>query len=127
MTEDRRGLTWPQIRYWLICSALIVVGILATIWGGPFDRISPIIKELGPGIFTAGILASLVEPFFRNEFARDAFLAAFRYVLPDELKEEVRRILNYKFLCIEKSYDCEDRSYFPIPIWFVCTSGWKEQ
>lgn len=96
-----RGLTWPQIRYWLICVGLVVVGIAATTWGGPWEVARSLAKELGPGIFTAGILASLVEPFFRNEFARDAFLAAFRYVLPEELKEEVQRIINYKFLCTD--------------------------
>jgi hypothetical protein len=100
MTEDKqRGLTWPQIRYWLISLALIGIGVAATIWGGPWEASRPILKELGPGIFTAGILAALVEPFFRKEFARDAFLAAFRYVLPDELKEEMRRTIGYKFLC----------------------------
>ncbi|MFZ0424633.1 MAG: hypothetical protein WAL80_17295 [Xanthobacteraceae bacterium] len=90
-----QGLTWPQIRYWLICGALLIGGGAATIWG---DKTWPFVKELGPGIFTAGILAALVEPFFRHEFARDAFLAAFRYVMPDELKEEVQRIIGYKFL-----------------------------
>jgi hypothetical protein len=49
-------------------------------------------------MFTAGILALLVEPFFRKEFARDAFLAAFRYVLPPEFREEVEKILRFDFL-----------------------------
>jgi hypothetical protein len=101
MSDDsQNGLTWPQVRYWLFAVALIAVGVVATLWGGPWEIIRPLVKELGPGVFTAGILAALVEPFFRNEFARDAFLAAFRYVLPSELKEEVRRIIGYKFLCV---------------------------
>jgi hypothetical protein len=96
--QDGKGLTWPQIRYWLACLGLIVVGIGATIWGGPWEPIRNTAKELGPGIFTAGILASLVEPFFRHEFARDAFLAAFRYVLPEEFKEEVEKIIRHEFI-----------------------------
>jgi hypothetical protein len=100
MSKDKQdGLTWPQIRCWLFAFALIGLGVGATLWGGPWEIGRPFVKELGPGVFTAGILAALVEPFFRKEFARDAFLAAFRYVLPDELKEEVRRIIGYKFLC----------------------------
>ena len=100
-----KGLTWPQIRYWGVSLGLLIVGFAATTWGGPWQSFTPIVnwfgpvaKELGPGIFTAGILACLVEPFFRNEFARDAFLAAFRYVLPSELKDEVAKILTLEFI-----------------------------
>jgi len=93
-----KGLTFPQIRYWVACLGLIIVGVTATIWGGPWEATRPIFKELGPGIFTAGILASLVEPFFRKEFARDAFLAAFRYVLPEEFREEVAKIIRFEFV-----------------------------
>ena len=95
MTEKDRGLTWPQIRYWLFSYGMLVGGLLATVWG---EALSPIVKELGPGIFTAGLLASVAEPFFRGEFARDAFLAAFRYVLPEELEEEVEKIINSNLL-----------------------------
>ena len=42
-----------------------------------------------------------MDTFLKRELARDVFAAAFRYVLPDELKEEVHRIINYKFLCID--------------------------
>jgi hypothetical protein len=78
-----------QISYWLICIALIVVGIVATAWGGPWDLIRPTVKEIGSGILTAGILASFVETYFRREFARDAFLAAFRHMLPPEFRDEI--------------------------------------
>jgi hypothetical protein len=77
---------------------LIVGGALATIWGGPWEASRPFVQELGPGFFTAGILASLVEPFFRKEFARNAFVAAFRYVLPTEFKDEIAKILRYEFI-----------------------------
>jgi hypothetical protein len=77
---------------------LIVIGIGATVWGVPWEPIRDITRDLGPGIFTAGILASLVEPFFRHEFARDAFLAAFRYVLPDEFRDEVAKIIRFDFI-----------------------------
>jgi hypothetical protein len=95
--EERR-FTGPQIRYWLISLGLVVGGAAAAIWGDelPWQWLRLIAKELGPGIFTAGIIASLVEPFFRREFARDAFLAAFRYVLPPAFKEEVEKILRFE-------------------------------
>jgi len=52
-----------------------------------------------PLLFTAGVLGLTVDTFLKREFARDVFVAAFRYVLPDELKEEVCRIIG--FLCID--------------------------
>jgi hypothetical protein len=104
--EDRVAMktdtkfTLPQIRYWLVSILLVVGGASAAIWGDhiPWDWLHPIAKELGPGIFTAGILACLVEPFFRAEFARDAFLAAFRYVLPNEFRDEIAKILRFEFI-----------------------------
>ena len=96
--NENKGLTWPQIRYWLFCGFLIIFGVAATIWGGPWETIKPFTKELGPAFFIAGVLASFVEPFFRKEFARDAFLASFRYVLAPEFKEEVQKITRFGFL-----------------------------
>jgi len=67
--KDDKNLTSPQIPYWLVCLGLVVIGIGATVWGGPWETIHDVAKELGPGIFTAGLLGSLVGLFFRNEFA----------------------------------------------------------
>ena len=69
--KDDKGLTSPQIPYWLACLGLIVIGIGATIWGDPWEPIRDVAKVLGPGIFTAGILGSLLALFFRYEFALD--------------------------------------------------------
>jgi probable biosynthetic protein (TIGR04098 family) len=68
---DGKDLTSPQIPYWLVCLGLVVIGIAATIWGGPWEPVRDIAKVLGPGIFTAGILGSLVALFFQREFVRD--------------------------------------------------------
>jgi probable biosynthetic protein (TIGR04098 family) len=68
---DGKGVTSPQAPYWLVCLALVVIGIAATIWGGPWEPVRDLAKVLGPGIFTAGILGSLVAWFFQNEFVGD--------------------------------------------------------
>lgn len=100
IVKSLRLFTWPQIRYWILVATLVIGGGTATIYGGdiPWEWLRPIAKELGPGFFTAGILAGLVEPFFRGEFARDAFLASFRYVLPTEFKDEVTKILRFEYI-----------------------------
>src|SRR5580692_317525 len=66
---DGNDLTSPQIPYWLVCLGLVVIGIGATIWGGPWEPIRDAAKELGPGIFSAGVLGWLLELFYRYEFA----------------------------------------------------------
>ena len=99
-----RKFTSAELRYWGMGWALLLVGASGAIWGDliPWNWLKIIAKELGPGIFTAGILALLVEPFFRNEFARDAFLAAFRYVLPTEFREEIEKILRFDFIAVSQ-------------------------
>jgi hypothetical protein len=67
----------------------------------PFSWAEGPVKELGIALVTSGVLGLTVDTFLKREFARDVFVAAFRYVLPDPLKEEVRRIMNYKILCEE--------------------------
>src|SRR6266508_5116135 len=98
--KEGEGLTWAQIRYWAICAILISVGAAMGIWGHefPWAWLQAIAKEVGSGLLIAGILASFVEPFFRKEFARDAFLAAFRHVLPKEFKDEVEKIIRFEFI-----------------------------
>ena len=97
-TQERNGLTRSQIIYWAISIGLLVIGCAGTLFGEHVPLVGWIIKDLGPGIFTAGILACLAEPHFRREFARDAFLAAFRYVLPREFREEVEKIIRFEFI-----------------------------
>jgi hypothetical protein len=94
-------LTWPQIRYWSVAIVLGVVGFVASIGAQfiPWEWLRVLLSEVAVASFIAGILAGLVEPFFRAEFARDAFLAAFRYVLPNEFKQEVEKILRTVFIC----------------------------
>ena len=96
--QERDGLTRSQVVYWVITLVLMVGGGVVTLVGEYVPFVGWILKELGPGFFTAGILAALVEPHFRREFARDAFLAAFRYVLPREFKEEVDKIIRFEFI-----------------------------
>jgi hypothetical protein len=92
-----------QIKVWLVLGIMTAIGAIGSIF---YDDISPpwtsqIAEALCPPLFTAGVLGLTVDTFLKREFARDVFTAAFRYVLPDELKEEVRRIIGYKFLCTD--------------------------
>jgi hypothetical protein len=100
MMKEGEGLTWSQIGYWSTCAVLILGGLTMAIVSHvvPWGWAQVVIKELGTGLLIAGILGSFVEPFFRKEFARDAFLAAFRRVLPDEFKDEVEKIVRFELI-----------------------------
>jgi hypothetical protein len=101
--DSQEGLTWPQIRYWAFAITLGVVGFVMLIGAqfSPWEGLKSVVSEMAVAVMIAGILAGLVEPFFRHEFARDAFLASFRYVLPPELRDEIEKILRIEFI-IEK-------------------------
>lgn len=105
---ERAGLARWKLRGVLIFIAII--GVALSVSASLFEKwpaveLGPIIellaRELGSALIVAGVIGLTVDLFFKQEFARDAFLAAFRYVMPKELKEEVLRILSYKFLCTD--------------------------
>jgi hypothetical protein len=89
----------------VVLGALTAIGAAGGLWHDylPWAWLAHTAKELSPPLLIAGILGLTVDTFLKREFARDVFVAAFRYVLPDELKEEVRRIISYKFLCTQST------------------------
>jgi hypothetical protein len=98
-----RQISWAQLRLWLWLGAMVLVGGAASVWGHllPRDWAQHIARDLGPALFTTGLLGLTVHTFLNREIARDVFQAAFRYVLPAELKDEVARIITNKFICID--------------------------
>jgi hypothetical protein len=94
-----------QIKIWLILGSMTAIGAAGSLWHEdiPWSWAAHLARELCPPLFIAGILGLTVDTFLKREFARDVFVAAFRYILPDELKEEVHRIISYKFLCIDST------------------------
>ena len=94
-----------QIKIWLVLGCITAVGAAGSLWHQdiPWSWLAHLAEALCPPLFIAGVLGLTVDTFLKRELARDVFVAAFRYVLPDELKEEVHRIISYKFLCIEST------------------------
>jgi hypothetical protein len=94
---------WVNTRghLWLVLSVMIVLGVTGSVSAHslPSEWSQHLIRDLSVALFVAGLLAGTVDTFFKGEFARDAFRAAFSYVLPNELKQEITRIMDYKLLC----------------------------
>src|SRR5215475_10506723 len=92
-----------EVKLWAILGAMLVFGVIlllsAEAW--PWKSLEKTAEGLGIALLTAALLGISVDRLLKIELARDVFHAAFQYVLPPELKDEVARIINYKFLCIK--------------------------
>ena len=88
-----RTWTWPQIRYWVVAIVLAIIGLGLLIGAQfiPWEGARFVVSEIGIASLIASLLAGVVEPFFRGEFARDAFLAAFRYVLQGSSEKKSKK------------------------------------
>jgi hypothetical protein len=87
----------------LVVAVIAGVGVIGSIWhdGLPWQWARELARDFSVALFVAGILAASVDTFFKTEFAKDVFNAAFSYFLPEQLKQEIRRIIEYKFLCVK--------------------------
>jgi len=87
----------------LVAAVIAGVGVIGSIWHDelPWQWARELARDFSVALFVAGILAASVDTFFKTEFAKDVFNAAFSYFLPEQLKQEIRRIIEYKFLCVE--------------------------
>jgi hypothetical protein len=57
--------------------------------------------QFGHALIIAAVLGWLVDRSLKYKLVRDAFEAAYGYVLREEFKQEIHRVMNYKTLCKE--------------------------
>jgi hypothetical protein len=57
-----------------------------------------ILRDVGIALLTTAVLGFTVDRWLKLDIAVDVFRAALGYVLPDEFRDEVRRISNYKLV-----------------------------
>lgn len=103
MPIGERPISRDQIKLWFALAIMFILGVLGVLVADqlPWPWAQHLLKELSGALFTAAFLGFTVDRAAKIELIRDAFYAAFRYILPPELKEEVARIINYKFLCLK--------------------------
>ena len=68
-----------------------------------------IFSSLGIAFFTASILGFAVDKILKRELASEAVKTAIGYLLPDELKAEMRWVVDLKFLAIDHTTKYEIR------------------
>jgi hypothetical protein len=101
-SSDPRPISRGQVLIWIYLTAMAVIGVAGIIYAPdlPWEAVRAPSKDIASALLTAAILGATADRFFHAELARDVFRAAFRYVLPDEIKDEVNRIIDYRPLCI---------------------------
>jgi hypothetical protein len=100
--EVERSARLARWRLRAILFILAIVGLVLNFLASYSPTwLEPIVREFGSALIVASVIGATVDLFFKEEFARDVFMAAFRYVLPEELKEEVLRVIGGKFMCTD--------------------------
>lgn len=107
MDWDNKKTTNSQMHLRLIAGGVALLGVIMIGGAGylqeylPWELPGEVIKQAGAAFLIASTLAVTVHLALAADMAKDAFYASFRYVLPEEMKDEVKRIINYRFLAIE--------------------------
>ncbi len=90
-----------RLPFWAVLSLMSVTGLTLILvpslkrWTWDLG----IIKELGIAALVASFLGFTIDRWFKSEIAHDVFVATLGYILPQEFRDEVRRITGYHFIC----------------------------
>src|SRR5712691_1880757 len=78
--EPNKWISRAQLKLWAILLSITVLGVMGIFFHDKilYPWLDHLVKEISPGLFTAGILAFTVDMFLKRELARDVFVAAFR-------------------------------------------------
>ncbi len=96
-----KPMIWPaRIRLWIAIAVMFLLGICGAIFSDvlPWQWTTRLAVALSDALLVAGFLALTVDTFLKTELLRDAFLAAFQYVLPPELKSEIYKLMKFEFI-----------------------------
>src|SRR5438552_16280323 len=97
--NDNSGL-FDKYRITIILVFLVVLGTLLVGVFEPTGKLpSKFLEHLGMAIAVAGCIGVVIELTLQREITRNVFRAAIGYLLPDELRAELRWIYSLPFLC----------------------------
>jgi hypothetical protein len=85
----------------LVILALVGLALAAVDWTEFGVSWSHIRTALGESLIVAAALGLTVDFFYKRALARDAFEASLGYLLPEELKAELRWIYAQQIICVE--------------------------
>jgi hypothetical protein len=85
----------------LVILALVGLALAAVDWTAFGVSWTHIRTALGESLIVAAALGLTVDFFYKRALARDAFEASLGYLLPQELKAELRWIYGQQIICVE--------------------------
>lgn len=87
---------------WVLIAAAGVLGlgliIIPEIHAGDIQA-GELVQHLGTALLIAAILGVTIDYWFKHQIAKDVFEAAVGYLLPEELREEMRYIYAHSLFC----------------------------
>jgi hypothetical protein len=90
-----------KLPIWAVIGVIGAVGLglifLPNVFDWKWDH--GVLRDIGIAALTAAFLGATIDRWLKSEIASDVFKAALGYILPDEFRDEVRRITSYKFIC----------------------------
>lgn len=98
---------WLQSRFF-VALAIIFFGVgllLAT--NKEHFLFSETVGHVGVALMTAVIVGAALDWFFHQRLVEDVFKASIGYILPEDLKDEVRALYEAPFVCVEHLQDSE--------------------
>lgn len=85
----------------MACISLALI-ILPEVRGWTWDH--GVIRDIGIALLSAAVLGFTIDRWLKDDIAKDVFKAALGYVLPEELRDEIRWITG--FPSIARKYIC---------------------
>jgi len=98
-----RGASMGQhgkLPIWMLLILIGLAGIIAIVLPDflpPFPFMETV-RAIGAALFTAFVLGFTIDAWMKREIRRDVFFATLGYILPDEFREQIRRVVEHKFI-----------------------------
>jgi hypothetical protein len=89
-----------RLVFWISIGVMFIVGagglILANAW--PWGLAQRFTEAFSTALLVAAFLALSVDISLKTQLLRDAFSAAYQYILPRELKNEIPKLMKFDFV-----------------------------
>jgi len=100
-----------DIPLWVIMVVILVLSLLG--WVATDHAMETyegllleMLRRLCEALAIASILGATIDGFLKMEIAKNVFEASLGYLLPEELKPELKWIYDQKIMCIESKQEC---------------------
>jgi len=91
----------------------VIIILLSNIYSNVLGQWKFFVDSIGASFLIAGVLGLTIDRVFRQQLAEDAFRASIGYILPEELKGEMKWIYESHIICVQHIQECEIKPINP--------------